>query len=63
MPDYLGTEQRKVKEGEKDDGPIRGLFIYYCKISGVYLASVYQYIANNVEELCSNSCCYALVVF
>lgn len=26
MPDYLGTEQRKVKEEEKDDGPIRGYY-------------------------------------
>lgn len=25
MPDYLGTEQRKVKEEEKDDKPIRGM--------------------------------------
>lgn len=31
MPDYLGTEQRKVKEEEKDDGPIRGIFnVYKC---------------------------------
>lgn len=35
MPDYLGAEQRKVKEEEKDDAPIRGIFNYYflkCKI-------------------------------
>ncbi len=25
MPDYLGTEQRKVKEEEKEDKPIRGI--------------------------------------
>lgn len=25
MPDYLGAEQRKVKEEEKEDKPIRGI--------------------------------------
>lgn len=25
MPDYLGSEQRKVKEEEKEDKPIRGI--------------------------------------
>lgn len=24
MPDYLGDDQRKTKEEEKDDAPIRG---------------------------------------
>lgn len=24
MPDYLGDDQRKTKEEDKDDGPIRG---------------------------------------
>lgn len=26
MPDYLGADQRKTKEDEKDDKPIRGQF-------------------------------------
>lgn len=25
MPDYLGDDQRKTKEEEKDDAPIRGI--------------------------------------
>lgn len=25
MPDYLGDDQRKIKEEEKDDSPIRGI--------------------------------------
>lgn len=29
MPDYLGAEQRKIKEEEKDDTLIRGMFNYY----------------------------------
>lgn len=27
MPDYLGDDQRKIKEEEKDDGPIRGTLL------------------------------------
>lgn len=26
MPDYLGDDQRKTKEEDKDDSPIRGRF-------------------------------------
>lgn len=29
MPDYLGAEQRKIKEEEKDDGPIRGMLHFF----------------------------------
>lgn len=31
MPDYLGDDQRKIKEEEKDDSPIRGIskIIYF----------------------------------
>lgn len=28
MPDYLGDDQRKTKEEDKDDGPIRGNTVY-----------------------------------
>lgn len=32
MPDYLGNDQRKTKEEEKDDGPIRGKSKYAIQI-------------------------------
>lgn len=43
MPDYLGAEQRKVKEDEKDDGPIRGIYnsCFKCEILAFYVASIY----------------------
>ena len=37
MPDYLGDEQRKVREEEKEDKPIRGI-IRHRKISNCVLA-------------------------
>ncbi|XP_016125911.1 26S protease regulatory subunit 7-like [Sinocyclocheilus grahami] len=50
MPDYLGTEQRKVKEEEKEDKPIRALDEGDIALLKTYGQSTYSRQIKQVED-------------
>ncbi|KAK7896868.1 hypothetical protein WMY93_022193 [Mugilogobius chulae] len=50
MPDYLGDDQRKIKEEEKDDGPIRALDEGDIALLKTYGQSTYSRQIKQVED-------------
>lgn len=50
MPDYLGADQRKTKEDEKDDKPIRALDEGDIALLKTYGQSTYSRQIKQVED-------------